>query len=191
MTSTLRFEWSDDVCCDLCNPAKLADYEMNGVTVIGPSWRREVCIKCIMTLEDFFTGVPARDVPLAQEVVDVFAALGGGMPAAPTCPCGAALPGRSELVGQLQAVLQGLLHLPDAKAFDMPIAHVMHGVLRVVSSLERCEKCADERIAAAVEALAQKALAERRARRRPYTAPAIERSEGLPRRNGNGGEHDA
>jgi hypothetical protein len=175
-TPTLRFSWSDCVCCDLCNPAKLAHFEQNGVTVIGPSWRREVCIRCILTLEDFFTGVPSQELQLEQEVVDVFDVLGGARLDIPTCQCGRSLAGRSELVGQLQAVLTGLLHLPEAKGFDMPIAHVMHGVLRVVSRLERCDQCADQRIAEAVETLAQKALADRRGRRRPYTAPAIEDS---------------
>lgn len=109
------------------------------------------------------------------------------MSASTKCACGAELPARAQLVALLQDTLQNLLQLTRAQNCDTStaLAFIMHGVLRVVSMLEHCERCTDKRIAGAAATLAGGALNRRR---RPYVAPAIEHTEPLERPDG--GDHE-
>jgi hypothetical protein len=191
MTSTLRFEWRDSVSCYLCNPGRAPQLELGpiaGVVVSGPTWRREVCLGCIMTLEDFFRGCDAIERQLEPAVA---AAPGAAdVDTVGVCACGELLPPRALLAGELRDALQTFVRAGDV---DM---RALFSVLSVTSRLEHCEACSEKRIGAAFEAITAAALTGGKvARRRPYTAPAIEHS-GAVDVDGTGrlkqrGRHDA
>ncbi len=149
----LKFHWSDGVCCDLCNPAALAEHETPGAVVRGPTWQREICMACITALESLAVG-DASERPLEPETVDVFNALGGAryFPRerdAAACACGQDLEPRSVLERELGDALQILLRAPRSRS-ELAVARAMFTLLRVKSFLSRCATCTDRNLDDAV-----------------------------------------